>query len=1210
MKRTSAILVTLSTMIPVVLLGGYFVALCPNVNADESTVSVYSFPDTNFREYISSEIDKDSDGKLTESERLSVTSIDVSHKEIHDFTGIAYFPNLEYLDCSMNEWEYWNDYLEYGDDDYLEYYLDRYSHQVLDVSKNTSLKYLNCSGNLLTKLDVSKNASLETLICRNNSLTKLNVANNAELKHLDCSNNRKSSFSGCPDPDKKFNQIANLTLCESADLSYLDISGNPLASVDISAFVSMNKALKHLGISSSSIKSITVSELVSLEYLDVSGTALTTLDVSELASLEYLDVSGTALTTLDVSGLTALKYLDVSGTALTALDISELSVLEKLFCERSKLSTIDISKNHLLKNAVESGLYWYDTLRKTMGYFFEDFEDKDFRLCFSETTELINHVPVDALSFPDEKFRKYVSGKIDTNGDGLLDDDEISSVDSIDVAGLSITDLSGIEYFVNLSKLNCSNNQITELRLSFPRLYVLICHDNPVSQLSIAGCFGLKDFLKEYPLTSDGNKKTSSHSFSGLNYQFSVDSTVKIDSIGGILVNNLNFPDCYFRKYVKIFIDDDRNLELSADEITTLKKLILRYEEADSDSPDPDFPDRIGSLQGIGFFSYLEILACDGTRISSLDVSKNYNLKTLDCSSLNLTSLDVSNNKSLVLLNCSCNKLTSLDLSNNSKLSDLICCNNLLTELDLSNCPNLDYLLCGGNDISELDLQFCPLLENTVIRNTKELRTKTFYSHDSHYMVSCYVYGNAGLDYSLTDYGSDYVSIPENTILKLSTCSVIFDANGGTGVMETMTVEKGTSITLPVNRFAAPVGKVFDKWSVGNPEEKYQVMSTITVSAVWKNAPATPTVTKKPTAVPTGSDTPTPTPSKTTTLTPTKTVTPTKSPTTVPTKAPSGKPTTGPATVTPSVTPISSLTLTPTTKPGNPTPTTKPGQTTPTTPPGQPTSTPVQPTPTSKPGDPTPTPSKEKEPTIADFVERLYTIALNRESEKAGKDFWVNEIVSGNRTGGDCAHFFLIEAPEFLNRGLNDADFVETLYRTFFDRLSEPAGKAFWVGELKSKRMSRQDVIAGFIDSKEWCNVCATYGVRSGAPNAKAEFASNNAIGFATRLYTCCLGREPENGGLKYWSLALTNLEKTGCESATFFFTGDEFAGFGLKNDEYVRRLYTTFMGREPETSEIAYWVGEIAKGTQTKKSVMQFFGSSEEFTNICKTYGIERGEI
>ncbi len=1280
MKRISNILLTFSIMIPVILFGGSFVHWCPRVNADESSIVIDGdhFPDVNFRGYVSSKIDKDGNGEISESERLSVTSIDVSDKEIHDFTGIAYFPNLEYLDCSLNTYDNVDTYLDFllydfYDPQYwhlnssdFEYYIN-HTRLVLDVSKNTSLKYLNCSGNLLKEIDVSENTSLETLICRNNALTKLDVSNNTKLKHLDCSNNIKSSDLGIPVPDKRFNPIETLNLCESADLSYLDISGTLLTSIENKAFpsleyldcsrcggwnaidscgfssldVSMNTALKHLALGYTSIESINVSGLSALEYLDVSGTALTTLDVSGLSALEYLDCSSYKLQDLVLSSNSSLKHLDVSFTKLTALDVSvfkalerldcahsqideisfskensslklldisytrlqdvnvmNLSALEVLDCGGSNLSTINISKNPMLKKAVERGS------RSKLYNNRIEYSTEDYRLCFSETTELINLVPIDPLYFPDENFRKYVSETIDGNGDGFLDDDEILSVDSIDVAGQSITDLSGIEFFVNLSKLNCSNNQITELCLSYPRLCVLICHDNPISQLIIGRCFGLKDFLQEYPLTINGNKKTSSHSFNGLNYQFSVDSTVDIDTVGGVNVNTENFPDGSFCGYVAKYCDTDRNRVLSADEISQVKKIDFAYLELGwiSDFEGSFDYTEIKSLEGVEFFVFLEQLDCSGTMIKSLDVSRNTNLEYLRCDGLGLTSLAVS--KNLSRLRCGGNKITSLDLSNNSELKILECSQNLLTELDISNCSKLCFLNCAGNEITKLDLQFCPLLENIVIQNTKQI-SHDIYTYGGFSTDPRYTYGS-GSEFSCCVYrkalsNSEVVSISVNTILQLSNCDVIFDAKGGTGVMEKMTVEKGTSITLPENQFTAPAGKVFDKWSVGKPGEKYQVMSTVTVSAVWKDAPVTPTVTKKPTAVPTGSDTPTPTPSKAATLTPTKAVTPTKNPTIVPTKAPSGKPATGLASVTPSVTPVGSPTKTPTTKPGDPTPTSAPGQ---------PTRTPVQPTPTTRPGYPTPTPSEEKEPSIEDFVERLYTIALNREAEKAGKDFWVNEIISGNRTGGDCAHFFLIEAPEFLNRGLNDADFVETLYRTFFDRLSEPAGKAFWVGELKSNRMSRQDVIAGFIDSKEWCNICATYGVRSGAPTAKAEFASKNAIAFATRLYTCCLSREPEDGGLKYWSLALTNLEKTGCEAAAFFFTSDEFVGFGLQNDEFVRRLYTTFMGRDPESSEISYWVGEIAKGKQTKKSVMQFFGSSEEFTNICKTYGIERGAI
>ena len=243
-------------------------------------------------------------------------------------------------------------------------------------------------------------------------------------------------------------------------------------------------------------------------------------------------------------------------------------------------------------------------------------------------------------------------------------------------------------------------------------------------------------------------------------------------------------------------------------------------------------------------------------------------------------------------------------------------------------------------------------------------------------------------------------------------------------------------------------------------------------------------------------------------------------------------------------------------------------------------------------------------------MERLYVVALNRASEPEGKAFWVKQVVEEGKTGADCARFFLLDADEFMKRGLSVEDFVETLYATFFDRKSDAAGKKGWVDAINSGKKTRAEVVNDFIESTEWCNVCATYGVKSGAKWHKATFASKNAIAFATRLYTCCLGRDPEEDGLKYWSLALTNLEKTGCEAAVFFFKSDEFTGFGLKDDEYVRRLYTTFMGREPAKDEIAYWTGEIKKGTQTKDSVMAFFGQSPEFTEICKKYGIDRGTI
>jgi len=241
---------------------------------------------------------------------------------------------------------------------------------------------------------------------------------------------------------------------------------------------------------------------------------------------------------------------------------------------------------------------------------------------------------------------------------------------------------------------------------------------------------------------------------------------------------------------------------------------------------------------------------------------------------------------------------------------------------------------------------------------------------------------------------------------------------------------------------------------------------------------------------------------------------------------------------------------------------------------------------------------------ISDFVERLYNVALGRAAEETGKNYWVKAIKSGKKTGADCGLFFLL-GEEFTNMNLDNSDFIDVLYRVFFNRPSDEAGKKYWLSNL-TKGISREQVIRGFIDSTEWCNVCASYGVKSGAPSAKSEIASIGAIDFATRLYTCCMKREADTDGLGYWGLALTNLEQTGTSAALFFFESEEFIGFNTTDEDYLTRLYTTFMDREPEADGFNYWLGELKNG-KSRHDVLMLFSQSEEFTAICMQYGINR---
>lgn len=88
-------------------------------------------------------------------------------------------------------------------------------------------------------------------------------------------------------------------------------------------------------------------------------------------------------------------------------------------------------------------------------------------------------VPIDSTLFPDPAFLLWVQGK-DTDGDGSLSPSERSAVTSMDLRKLGIQDLSGLEWFDALEKLNCSENDLLRLELpSLPVLTSLICNENP-----------------------------------------------------------------------------------------------------------------------------------------------------------------------------------------------------------------------------------------------------------------------------------------------------------------------------------------------------------------------------------------------------------------------------------------------------------------------------------------------------------------------------------------------------------------------------------------------------------------------------------------------------------------------------------------------------------------------------------------------------------
>jgi len=66
-----------------------------------------------------------------------------------------------------------------------------------------------------------------------------------------------------------------------------------------------------------------------------------------------------------------------------------------------------------------------------------------------------------------------------------------------------------------------------------------------------------------------------------------------------------------------------------------------------------------------------------------------------------------------------------------------------------------------------------------------------------------------------------------------SDCTVTFDANGGTGTMESQAFDSGKARNLRANSFTAPSGKVFDSWNTeaGGGGTRYEDQQSVTFAS-------------------------------------------------------------------------------------------------------------------------------------------------------------------------------------------------------------------------------------------------------------------------------------------------------------------------------------------------------------------------------------------
>ena len=502
----------------------------------------------------------------------------------------------------------------------------------------TALSVLQCFNNALTSLDVSRNTSLLGLYCYKNQLTSLDVTQNTALTSL--------SF--------HFNQIKTIDLSKNTQLTGLVCHVNQLTELD-------------------------VSNQPNLDYLDCSENQLTELDVSHNPALKYLNCRFNPLTELDVTRNPSLETLICSGS-ITFLDLSGNAALTELCCN-SVLLTLDLRGCPALQYAVENGTY--SNPSNVVASYTANYNGQDVLVRVIDSIRLVTgRILIDATNFPDPDFRSYVRGNLDTNNDGYLSLAECQAPTELRLLNAGLTSLAGVEYFPNLTYLDCSGNALTELDLrGNPKLKMLFCENNGLTALDLRSChvleklFCYNDDLSALDLTRSPRLLDAvldgyylEHSTGG--DQYALDGNVLLADeatellLGndGLPISHRYFPDDNFRAYLRERHDSDGDRFFSDDELASVTSI--------------DCQNRgIAGLSGLERFP---------------------NLTTLDCSNNAITELDVRSLPKLAALYCRNNGLTALELGSKPDLYRLWCLENALTALDLSGCPRLLHAVEHG----------------------------------------------------------------------------------------------------------------------------------------------------------------------------------------------------------------------------------------------------------------------------------------------------------------------------------------------------------------------------------------------------------------------------------------------------------------------------------------------------------------------------------
>ncbi len=582
------------------------------------------------------------------------------NKGIMDLTGIEDFASLIQLSCFGNPLT------------------------SIDLSGNTALEILQLSGSQLTNLDLNANTKLLNLFVSDTQLSSINLSANTVMTRLSIANG---------------SSLSSIDLSSNTAITSISISNSPLGTIDLSA----NTALENLSLNNTQLTGLNLTTNTLLDSLNCDDNLLTSLDLSANTLLEDLYCYNNQLATLDVSANIVLEELGFESNQIANIDLSANTALAYIYANDNVLTTLDLSANPLLeeleannnqltflnaKNGENTSNLGYVTITGNPNLSCIEVDDvtaanagtgnygswdKDATASYSESCRTY---------VPDDNFEQELI--ILGYDSGALDD----YVPTANIAGLTelwvrydnIVDLTGIQDFVSLTKLTCSNNDITNLDLSNNKaLTELACSDNPLGTLDLSANT-LLTRVEAWRTELTSINLTGLTQLSNLTVSENLFTTIDFSANTGLTVLNVSENNALTSLNVsnntELLSLNARDCQLSSLDLSNNAKIKF-----------VNIRDNLFSTIEVSANTVLESLNVDENQLTRIDLSANTALRLLWCDDNQLTSLDVTDNINLIRLECENNKLTSLNLKNgnNTKISRL----RTRSNLDL-NCIEVD----------------------------------------------------------------------------------------------------------------------------------------------------------------------------------------------------------------------------------------------------------------------------------------------------------------------------------------------------------------------------------------------------------------------------------------------------------------------------------------------------------------------------------------